>query len=358
MTTSDIPSPDTNKVTAHLIETLKRHPKRIVFTEGEDERVIKVAARLVELQIIAPILLGSRLRIRALAAKIGVSLKFVNVLEPAESSDLDLFCRRLEKVERYRGRVVVEPKAMMARPHNFAAMMIQYGQADGMVSGNKSSSATIYRALMNFIKPNPHVPKLFSVVVMTAPHLDHFGSEGVLFLTDCGVNPEPTVEQLASFAVETGKLATHFIGQQPRVAMLSHSTHGSMPTDSSKRVVAATALAHSMARKQMLDLDIDGELQADVALDLVAAEVKLKDRRAQKTADVLVFPNLDSANISFKLLEHVAGARMYGHLICGLCRPAAQVPKTVSEESLLGTAALVGVEAIKFREIYPDGEVV
>lgn len=357
MTTSDIPFPEANDLTKHLFDVLKRHPKRIVFTEGQDERVIRVAAKLVEMQIIAPILLGDKNRIRAMAVSAGVSLKFVNVLDPKNASDLDLFCRRLEKVERYRGRVVADAREMMARPHNFAAMMLQYNQADGMVSGNQANPASIYRSLMNFIKPNPHVPKLFSVVAMVAPHLKHFGSEGMLFLTDCGVNPEPSIDDLASFAVETGKLAEHFMGHTPRVALLSHSTQGSMPTTSAKKVAAAAVLARDNARKQLLDIEIDGELQADVALDLAAAEIKLKDKRAEKSADVLVFPNLDAAHISFKLLEHVAGAQVYGHLLCGLSRPAAQVPKTVTEESLLGTAALVGVEAIKFRQIYPDGEV-
>lgn len=358
MTTPDNQFPEPNALTKHLFAALKRHPKRIVFTEGQDERVIRVAAKLVEMEIVAPIILGDKNRIRAMAVSLGVSLKFVNVLDPRHASDLDLFCRRLEKLERYRGRVVADARELMSRPHNFAAMMLQYGQADGMVSGNQANPASIYRSLMNLIKKAPDVPKLFSVVAMVAPHLNNFGSEGMLFLTDCGVNPDPTVDELASFAVETGKLAEHFMGQSPRVAMLSHSTRGSMPTASSKKVAAATVLAKDMVRKQMLDMDIDGELQADVALDLAAAEIKLSDKRAEKSADVLVFPNLDAAHISFKLLEHVAGAQVYGHLLCGLSRPAAQVPKTVTLESLLGTAALVGVEAIKYREIYPDGEIV
>lgn len=358
MTTSDIEFPEANELTKHLYSSLKKHPKRIVFTEGQDERVIRVAAKLVQMEIITPILLGDKNRVRAMAVKMGVSLKFINVMNPNRSSDLDLFCRRLEKVERYRGRVVADARKMMARPHNFAAMMLQYGQADGMVSGNQANPTSIYRSLMNFIKKDPNSPKLFSVVTMVAPHLKNFGSEGMLFLTDCGVNPEPTVEDLAGFAVETGKLAEHFMGQAPRIAMLSYSTKGSMPTDSAKRVVAATAMAKEMAKRQHLEMDIDGELQADVALNPAAAEVKLKDERAKKRADVLVFPNLDAAHISFKLLSHVAGAQVYGHLLCGLSRPAAQVPKTVTEESLLGTAALVGVEAIKYREIYPDGEIV
>lgn len=348
----------TNPLTDHLFKVLKENPKRIVFTEGEDERVVKVAARLVELEVAVPILLGNRARIQAIAVNLNVSLRFVKILDPRDASDLELFCNRLEKMERYRGRVAADTRDVMVKPHNFAAMMLQYGQADAMVSGNQSNPAVIYRALLYFIKKSPTTPKLFSVVAMVSDQLQHFGGDGMLFLADCGVNPEPSVEDLAGFAVETGKLAEHFMGHKPRVAMLSHSTHGSMPTTSSKRVAAATALARDLARRQLVDIDIDGEIQADVALDMAAAEVKLKDKRAEKSADVLVFPNLDSAHIAFKLLEHVGGAKMYGHLLCGLSRPAAQVPKTVTEESLLGTAALVGVEAIKYRELYPDGEIV
>lgn len=349
--------PEANALTKRVFDTLSRHPKRIVFSEGDDERVIRVARKLADMGVIAPILLGEKNRIRAKAAKMGVKLDLVNVMDPSTSSDLDLFCRRLENVEKYRGRVVADAREMMARPHNFGAMMLQYGQADGMVSGNKSMPVTVYRALMNFVKPLPDVPKLFSVVAMVAPHLKHFGSEGMLFLADCGVNPEPTVEELASFALDAGKLANHFLGKTPRVAMLSHSTHGSMSTDSAKRVAAAAALARDHVERQYLDIHIDGEVQADVALDLRAAEVKLQDKAAEASADVLVFPNLDAGHISLKLLQHVGGAVMYGHLLRGLSRPAAQVPKTVTDEELLGTAALVGAEAIKYHEMYPDGEV-
>jgi len=346
--------PEANALTKRVFDALKRHPKRIVFTEGEDERVIRVARKLADMEIVAPILLGDRHRIRALAAKIGVKLDFVNVMNPAKSSDLKLFCNRLEHVEKYRGREVADAKEMMARPHNFGAMMLQYNQADGMVAGNKVMPGTVYRALMNFVKPIPDVPKIFSVVAMVAPHLEHFGGEGMLFLTDCGVNPGPTMEDLAAYALDSAKLANHFLGRPPRVAMLSHSTHGSMTSVSSKKVAAATALARDQAERQYFEMMIDGDIQADVALDLRAAEIKMQDKAAEKAADVLVFPSLDSGNISMKLLQHVGGATMYGHLLRGLTRPAAQVPKTVTEEELLGTAAMVGAEAIKFREMYPS----
>lgn len=342
-------------LTSHLFESLKRHPKRIVFTEGEDIRVLKAAEYLVSNELIAPILLGNRDKIIALADEHGINRKFINILNPAEASDLELFCDRLENIERYRGREIANPKEMITRPHNFAAMMLQYRQADGMVSGNAAQPATIFRALANFVKPLKEVSKLYGTVALTAPHLQHVGKDGMLFLADCGVNPDPSVQELAEMAVETGKLAGHLLGHTPRVAMLSHSSHGSMPTASAKKMGAAAIQARELAKRQLVDVQIDGEIQADVALDMAAAELKFKDDRGLEPADVLIFPNLDSSHIAYKLLQHVGGAQTYGQLIMGLTRHAAQIPKTASVQTIIGTAALVGCESIKFRQLYPDG---
>lgn len=345
-----------NKHTQQITEQLKRHPKRIVFTDGEDERVIRVARKLVDMEAIAPILLGNKERIQALAAQINVSLKFINVIQPDQTSDLELFCRRLTKVERFRGRTVVDPEDMVVQPHNFAAMMVQYNQVDGIVAGNASQPWTVFRALKNFIKPQKDVESLSGVIVTVAPHLQHMGRDGILFLADCALIPEPTVDELAHIAVETGRLAHHFLGRTPRIALLSHSTHGNNSSPSSKRVAAATSMAKAYCEREMLDFDIDGELTADVALDMAAADTKLADSRAEHPADVLVFPSLDAAHISYKLLRHVGGAQHYGQLILGLTRPVAKVSLTVTEETLLGTALLVGAEAIKYRELFPGGD--
>ena len=340
-----------------LVEKLRRHPKRVVFTEGEDIRVLRVAERLVKLEAVVPILLGSRERIVTLAEAEGVSLQFVKVLEPEKSSDFDLFCRRYAKIERYRKGRDVDAAALVKLPHYFGALMVQYGQADALVGGNQAVPALLFRALQQAIKPMPGIQKMFGVTVLSAPHLDHFGGDGLLLLADCGLIPEPSVEELAQIAVETGRLAQHFLGRQPQVAFLSHSTKGSSPSDSSKRVAAAVGLARAKVLAPGLDLMIRGELQADVALDPAAAEVKIPDSKVRKSADVLVFPNLDSAHIAMKLLQHCGGARNYGQFLVGLARPAAQVPRTASEDTIFGTAAAVAVEAIKYHELYPDGEV-
>lgn len=353
-------SPETtpgNAITHYLLEQLRRHPKRVVFTEGEDIRVIRAAARLVEAEAVAPILLGNRETIRAIAAEHSVSLKFVHIIDPPLASDFKLFCQRIENMARYRTLKIGDPAEIVSRPHYFGALMVQYGQADAIVGGNQALPASYFRALLNTIKPLPSVPKIFGVTLLTGSHLKHMGGDGILFLADCGLNPNPDVQELAAIALETGRLAHHFLGRKAYVAMLSHSTKGSAHTADALRMAAACSLAREHALKEFLDISIEGEIQADVALDPAAAETKLPAAEARPTADVLVFPNLDAAHISLKLLQHVAGAQNYGQLILGLSRPAAQVPRTASVETIFGTAAAIAVEAIKFHQLYPEGEI-
>jgi phosphotransacetylase len=346
-----------NNVIRHLLEQLRRHPKRVVFTEGEDIRVIEAAARLVKEEVVAPILLGNRERIRGLAAQHGVPLTFIHIIDPPHATDFTLFCQRLENMDRYRTMLLGKPEEIVARPHYFGALMVQYGQADAIVGGNQATPAAYFRALTHTIKPLPTVPKIFGVSLLIGPHLKNLGGSGILLLADCGFIPNPDVTELASIALETGKLAHHFLGRKPLVALLSHSTKGSANTPDAQRCAAAASLAQAEVLKQFLDIEIEGELNADVAIDPEAAEIKVPGVHSRRTADVLVFPNLDAAHISLKLLQHIAGAQAYGQIILGLSRPAAQVSRTATVESLFGTAATIAVEAIKFHQLYPDGDV-
>ncbi|MGJ8634036.1 MAG: phosphate acyltransferase [Luteolibacter sp.] len=345
-----------NDVTRQLVQQLRRHPKRVVFTEGEDVRVIEAAAEMVKLEAISPILLGRKERIRHLAGLNHIPMDFIRVIDPKTSSDLPLFLKRAENMARYRATRQANIEETMIRPHYFATMMVQYGHADAIVGGNQCIPAVFFRALLHNIKPLAGVEKIFGVSLLLAPHLPLFGKDRILFLADTGLIPQPNVSELATIAIETGKLAHHFLGRKPTIALLSHSTKGSSSTKDAQKVVAATALAKSRITTELLDLDLDGELQADVAIDPSAAEAKLPDAEARKSADVLVFPNLDAAHISLKLLQHLGGAQNYGKLILGLSRPAAQVPRTATVETIFGTAAAVAVEAIKYHELHPESD--
>ncbi len=346
--------PEANAFARTLIPKLQSHPKRIVFTDGADERVLRVAARMVKDEVGIPILLGDKAKILSLAEDHGIGLDFVKVLEPEKAGDFEVFCEFLQRTEHVRGVEVSNAAEVLRQPAYFGAMMIQYGQADGLVGGNLSFPASIFRSLLHLVKPVPTVPRVFSVAILSAPHLKHFGREGVLFLADCGLNEDLSSEQLAAIAVETGQMARIYFGRRPRVALLSHSTKGSASTSSGLEVRAATEFARQRVNPD--EVEIDGELQADAALDPHASEIKLPHAEFKQAADVLVFPNLDAANITLKLLTHVGGARVYGQFILGLTRPAAQVSRTMDVEGIYGTALTVGVEAIKYHELYPQGE--
>ena len=282
-------------------------------------------------------------------------MDFVKIIDPQKADDLDLFTDRLIRIEKLKGVNLANPRETVSRAHFFAAMMIQYGQADAMVGGNQLLPAMIHRALVQLVKPMPGVDHPFTAAVMVSETLPHFGPDGILYLADCGISDVPSVSELTTIAIETGRLANHYAGRRVRVAMLSHSTMNSGASDSAARVRAATDAARAIVVRNRYEMEIDGELQADVALDPLAAEVKLPKMQKRPAADVLVFPNLDAANISMKLLRHLGGASKYGQLVLGLTRPAAQVPRTVTERGLLGTVAAVGAEAIKYHDMFPEG---
>lgn len=350
------PTPAIHPVLAPLLDQLRRHPKRVVFTDGEDPRVVEAAARHVAAQTVAPVLLGNRDRIRAVAADHGLPLKFVHLIDPPQAGDFRLFCQRVENMARYRSLQVADPAEIVSRPHYFGALMVQYGQVDALVGGNASSHTAFYRALLQTIKPLPEVPKIFAVALVLGHGLRNFGADGTLLLADCGLIPQPTVDELAAIAVETGKLARHLLGRPVHVAMLSHSTKGSAVNPDAERMAAAAALARSKAMAEFLEIDIDGEIQADVALDPAAAAAKSPGGQAHPGADVLVFPSLDAADISLKLLKHCTCVQSYGRIILGLARPAAHVPLTTSAEAVFGAAAIVAVEAIKYHQLHPESD--
>ena len=254
MSDNSLESANGNTVTRYLLDQLRRHPKRVVFTDGEDIRVIRAAAMLVEQEVVAPILLGNKDRIRALAAEHGVSMNLIHIIDPPLASDFGLFCQRVENMARYRTIRIGKPEEIVARPHYFGSLMVQYGQADAVVGGNLASPVSYFRALLHTIKPLPHVPKIFGVSILTGSHLHNLGGDGILFMADTALNPVPNVEELAAIAVETGRLARHFLGRTAHVAMLSHSTHGSATTPDAMRMAAATSLARDKSLKEFLDI--------------------------------------------------------------------------------------------------------
>jgi phosphotransacetylase len=182
------------------------------------------------------------------------------------------------------------------------------------------------------------------------------GERGVLFMADCGVIPDPNVDQLADIAVSTARLARHLLGVRPRVAMLSFSTKGSATHASVGKVQAATAQARRKAEQLFLEADFDGELQIDAALTPEIAERKLRDSQVAGRANVLIFPDLNSGNIASKFVGLVSRANSYGQILLGLNRPSADVSRGSSAHDILGVAAIIGVQATDYQKLYPGAD--
>jgi phosphate acetyltransferase len=335
-----------------IIEKLQRHPKRIVFPEGTEPRVLQAARQFYSLRLGVPILLGDRSQIKQLAADLNVALDGIRIINPAESEDLDNFAHRFEVLRRSKGMKPAEAREIMQLPNYYGAMMLAMHQADGFVSGTSQISGSVLRPLFQIIKVAPQAATAASCQIMEVEDT-RFGENGVLFMGDCGVIPDPTVEQLADIALSTAQLSRQMLGIRPRVALLSFSTKGSATHPSIGKVQAATALAQQKAQQKNLEADFDGELQVDTALIPEIALRKLPESKVAGRANVLVFPDLNSGNIASKLVRHISRANAYGQILLGLDRPAADVSRGSSAHDILGVAAIVGVQSINYNLLFP-----
>jgi phosphate acetyltransferase len=335
-----------------VIEKLQRHPKRIVFPEGNEPRVLQAARQFYSLRLGAPILLGDRTKIKQSAEQLNLSLEGVRIINPAQSEELDGFVKRFLQLRRSKGVQEPEAREAMMKPTYFAAMMVAMHQADGVVAGGSDFAGSSLRPLFQIIKVAPRASTASSCMIMEVEDT-RFGEQGVLFMGDCGVIPDPSVEQLADIAVSTAQLARQILDARPRVAMLSFSTKGSATHTSIGKVQAATALAEKQAAAAKIEADFDGELQVDAALVPGIGEKKAPNSKVAGCANVLIFPDLNSGNIGSKLIQHMSRANAYGQILLGLDRPAAEISRGSSAHDVLGVAAITGLQAIDFALLHP-----
>jgi len=338
-----------------IFEKVRKHPKRVVFPDGELPRVVKAAELFYQSQLGIPILLGRREVIQEIAQSESISLDHVAIINPEKSSELPVFCRRLERIERYRNVELKDSRALMVRPNYFAAMMVQYGLADALVGGVSSSGGALLRPMLHLVKRLPFADVISSCTIVEL-HNRAYGDEGVLFFADTGVVPDPTMSQLATISVQAGLLARQVFGRRPRIGLLSFSTKGSARTPSTEKVAGAATLARHISEKSGADMTIDGEMQADAALEPALAEIKLGESQVGGRANVLIFPDLNSGNIAVKLTRLFADCDTYGQVLMGFTRPAADLPRGASTSDILSLAAIVALQAIEYRKLYPPQE--
>jgi len=339
-----------------VFRRLRRHPKRIVFPEGENLRVIMAGRSFYELGMGVPILLGRKAVIADLAQRERLSLDHVGVINPETSGDLKTFCRFLERLDRYKNLGFADARTLLLNPNYYAAMMVQHGRADGVVGGVESPAPSLLRPLLRVVKPSRGGSHHVSSCVIVDTGRRDIGNRGVLVMADCGVIPSPDVEQLAAIALQAGHLCRQLTGEIPRVAMLGFSTRASTPQAvTTEKMAAAAALARRQAQRRHLEMEIDGEFELDVALLANAAESKGVQSGVAGRANVLVFPDLNSGNIAGKLAG-ILGTHAYGQIITGLTRPAADMSRVDDVDSIVAVAAIVGLQAIEMRRLQEMAE--
>jgi len=338
-----------------VFRRLRRHPKRIVFPEGENLRVLQAGRRFYELGLGVPILLGRRAVIGDLARRERIPFDHLGVINPETSADLPDFCRFLETLDRYKNFGLADARELMLNPNYYASMMVQYGRADGVVGGVDSPTTSLLRPLLRVVKPAGGQHLVSSCVIADTGRTD-IGHEGVIVMADCGVIPSPDVGQLAAIALQAGHLARQLTGETPRVAMLSYSTRSSSPqAGTTEKMSAAAALARQQVQTRHLEMEIDGEFELDAALLSESAKAKNVQSAVAGRANVLVFPDLGSGHIAGKLVG-ILGGKAYGQIITGLTKPAADVSRSDDAETIAAVAAIVGLQAIEMRRLQEMAE--
>ncbi|MGB0257354.1 MAG: phosphate acyltransferase [Coraliomargarita sp.] len=340
-----------------LTERLKRHPKRVVFPEGSDARILQAARKFASRELGIPILLGDRATIKANAEKLNISLEHIRIIEPRRSSEWDGFITKFQGLRRFKGLNGQEVEKFLENTNYFATLMLATAQADAIVSGATSKASSSLRPLLQIIPRNEGLRSMSSLNIFDMEDPET-GKDRELFLADCAVIPDPSSEQLAEIAVTTAALSYHLTNTKPRVALLSYTSKSmSSKNPTVAKMKAATELARQKAKELGIEMEIDGELQVDAALDPITARSKAIDGPVAGRANVLIFPDLHSANIASKLVHFLTRARNYGPILTGLSRPAAEISRGATAGDIFGTAVMVASQAIDHRLLYPtDGD--
>ncbi|WP_422742537.1 phosphate acetyltransferase [Mycobacterium sp. WMMD1722] len=319
--------------TYQLLDQARSDRKRIVLPEGEDDRILKAAGRLLQRGVADLTILGEESQIRSRAAELGLDLDEAVVLDPRTSELCDEFAEQYAELRKHKGVTVEQARETIHDVSYFGTMLVHNGMVDGMVSGAAHTTAHTVRPAFEIIKTLPDVNTVSSIFLMCL-------ADQVLAYGDCAIVPDPTSEQLADIAISSARTAARF-GIEPRVAMLSYSTGTSGTGADVDKVRAATELV----REREPDLLVEGPIQYDAAVEPSVAKTKMPDSAVAGRATVLIFPDLNTGNNTYKAVQRSAGAIAIGPVLQGLNKPVNDLSRGALVEDIVNTVAITAIQA-------------
>lgn len=322
-------------------EKARADKKTIVLPETSDKRTLIAASHIIQEGIADIIMVGDEEKIMDGAGWLEVELDGVVVVNPKTSDMTEKYVQLLYETRKAKGMTVEKAREKLLNDYlTFGVMMVKANDADGMVAGACHATADTLRPALQILKTAPGVKLVSGFFIIDVPDCP-YGANGTFLFADCGLNQDPTAEELAAIAETSAKSFQSLVGVKPMIAMLSHSTKGSAKHPLVDKVVEATQIA----REQYPYLCIDGELQTDAALVPAVAKSKAPGSEVAGKANVLVFPNLDCGNIGYKLVQRLGKAEAYGPMLQGIAKPVNDLSRGCSWEDIVGVVALTAVQA-------------
>lgn len=319
--------------TYQLLDRARSDRKRIVLPEGDDDRILKAAGRLLQRGVADLTILGDEAQVRSRAAELGVDLTAATVLNTRTSELCDQFAVQYAELRKHKGVTVEQAREIIHDVSYFGTMLVHNNMVDGMVSGAAHTTAHTVRPAFEIIKTMPDVSTVSSIFLMCL-------EDRVLAYGDCAIVPDPTTEQLADIAISSARTAAQF-GIDPRVAMLSYSTGTSGAGADVDKVRAATELV----RKREPELLVEGPIQYDAAVEPSVAKTKMPDSPVAGQATVLIFPDLNTGNNTYKAVQRSAGAIAIGPVLQGLNKPVNDLSRGALVEDIVNTVAITAIQA-------------
>ncbi len=315
-------------------------PQHIVLPEGEDARTIAAAEMCVRERIAKITILGDEEKIREAARSVNANLNGVEILDHRRSADFGKMATLYHELRRAKGVTLEEAEQTVKDPLFYGNLLVRLGRVDGSVAGATNTTAHTVRAALHCIGARQNFKTVSSFFLMVVPN-KNFGANGAMIYADCGVVIDPNVSELAEIAITSADSCRALLQVEPKVAMLSFSTKGSAKHPFIDKIVEAT----KTVRARFPELAVDGELQADAALISAVAESKAAGSSVAGYANVLIFPDLNSGNIAYKLTERLTGGTAIGPILQGLDKPANDLSRGCKAEDIADAVAITAVQS-------------